>query len=461
MSPRLHARLASRRAAQSLFVLLLPLVTACSSEDAPAEAADAATTPDAGAVDDAATAADVPSIPVDGATCPSPPIADPKVADRAACKFVAGAKVADTLGIDATARAQIPITHVIIVMQENRSFDHYFGKLTVPGQTVEGWPATYKNLDATNKAVVPFHAPSSCYVGSPPHQETAMLAGWDNGKMDGFVKSAAVKGDNGHSVMSYFDDTDIPFYWWLARNWSLTDHHHGSALGGTWANRDYLYAATSDGVTDTGERVITVPTIYDALDTAKVKYGVYSDGGPRQDSIGWTSTHPGFARFPAFLAALKNGTLPEVTFVDPGKGQDEHPPADVQGGEAWNRIIYEAAIASPLWSKLAVIFTYDESGGLADHVPPPKACLAAPSQAKFNRLGVRVPLVIVSPYARRGNVSHTVSDQTSITRFVELLHDLPALTARDANANALLDMFDFGCIAPPMPSPPAGTGGCP
>jgi phospholipase C len=466
-----ETRFAMVRASQTLFVALLralpvvsvvPVLVGCSGDDAPGATADASVGDDAGATEDAATTdAGPPTLP-DGGACVPVIFPDALAASRAACKFGAGAHVEDSLGIDAASRAKIPITHVIIVMQENRSFDHYFGKLAVPGQTVEGYPATYTNPDTTNKPISPFHAPSTCYVPDPPHQGTAMLAGWNNGAMNGWVKSAAVKGSDGKPVMSYFTGADIPFYTWLAQSWALSDRHHASALAGTWANRDYMYAATSDGVTDTGERKISVPTIFEALDTAKVAYGVYSDGGPRQDGIGWTDTHPGFAAFPAFLAALKNGTLPPVSFVDPGKGQDEHPPADVQGGEAWSRSIYEAAIASPLWPTLALIYTYDESGGLADHVPPPKACLASPDQTRFDRLGVRVPLIVVSPYARRKQVSHVVGDHTSILRFVELLHDLPALTGRDANANAMLDMFDFGCPdVTAATSPAAGKGGCP
>jgi len=126
------------------------------------------------------------------------------------------------------------------------------------------------------------------------------------------------------------------------------------------------------------------------------------------------------------------------------------------------RSIYEAAIASPLWMKLAIVFTYDESGGVFDHVPPPKACIPSPDQTGFDRLGVRVPTMVISPWARPHHVSHVVHDHTSILRFVELLHDLPALTARDANADALLDMFDFNCptLQQPPTAPAAGTGTC-
>jgi phospholipase C len=398
-------------------------------------------------------------------TCPSPvtPV-DAHAADRLACTFAKGAKVEATLGIDAAARAKIPITHIIIVAEENRSFDHYFGKLSTLGQPdAEGWPAGFTNPDKNAVKVAPHHLTSTCLAADPPHQGTAMHNGWDKGKMDGFVKSAAVSGTDGHFAMGYYNDTDLPFYYWLANTYSIADHYFGATLGGTWANRDYLYAGTSNGVTDTGQATISVPTIYDAMDEAGVTWGVYTDGGVRQDSLGWTKTHKGVAKFSAFLAALGDGSLPAVSFVDPGAGQDEHPPADVQGGEAWGRKIYMAARNSPLWTKLVVVYTYDESGGLADHVPPPKACLASPDQTAFDRYGVRIPAIIISPWARPHYVSHRVHDHTSALRLIELLNDLPALTGRDANADALLDMFDFECPTltdAPMP-PAAGTKGCP
>jgi phospholipase C len=272
-----------------------------------------------------------------------------------------------------------------------------------------------------------------------------MHDGWDQGKMDGFVKSAAISGSNGHFAMGYYDGTDIPFYYWLANNYAIADRYFGSTLGGTWANRDYLYAGTSDGVTDTGQAAITARTIYDALTDAKVGWAVYTDGDVRQNCLGWTDSHAGVATNAALLKALADGSLPPVSFADPGPLQDEHPTANLNDGENWIRQIYQAAVASPLWNQLAIVFTYDESGGLADHVPPPSACLASPDQTAFDRYGVRVPAFVISPWARPHYVSHVVHDHTSTLRLVEALFDLPALTGRDANADALLDMFDFTC----------------
>jgi phospholipase C len=396
-------------------------------------------------------------------TCPTQPVPDPHAGERTACSFVAGARVADTLGVTAEGRKKIPITHLVIVTQENRSFDHFFGRLPTAGQPgAEVWPATFTNPDAQNVAVAPYHLTSSSLPLDPPHQGAAMMSSWDGGKMDGFVRSAATSTNNGHYVMGYYEASDLPFLYWLANTFALSDHFFASALGGTWPNRDYLYAGTSDGILNTGERVLDKPTIFAALDAAHVSWGVYTDGTPRQDCLGWTSSHVGVHSFAAFKTALTAGTLPTISFVDPSGCQDMHPAADIHGGEKWLQTIYAGAVASPLWKSLAVVITFDEAGGLADHAPPPSACPPSADQTSFNRYGIRIPTIVISPYARPHYVSHLVHDHTSILRLIEVLEDLPALTARDANADALLDMFDFGCpelLAPPT-APAAGPTSC-
>jgi phospholipase C len=409
---------------------------------------------------------------------------DPLAAKRAACTFGLGAKVAETLGFAAADRAKVPISHVIVVMKENRSFDHYFGKLPAEGRTdVEGIPSGYTNPDPAGAAVAPSHETNACFPYDPDHQWAAMHAGWNDGKMDGFVKSAVghtVDKDDktpvttdGHFVLTYRERTDLPFYFWLTDQYAMADHYHSSALAGTWANRLYLYAANSYGVKDTAVDFIKpdVKTIFDALDTASVTYGIYSDDVYPLDGAlltgGFGHDHKGVAVEAAFFTALADGTLPQVSFIDAGLNKiDEHPPADVQVGEAWTKKVYDAVTKSPLWLKngkgIALVFTYDESGGFADHVPPPSACLAAADQAQFDRLGVRVPFVMISPFAKKKYVSHKTYDHTSVTRFIEMLWDLPAMSARDANADGLLDFFDFTATpnaTPPTP-PAAGMGVC-
>lgn len=441
-----------------VFALLL---SACDASSSLSDASSA----DAGAAD--LGPVDL-GYPFDAASCtPGPDFATPDslAAMRDACAFAAGAHVRDTLAIDDATRARLPIQHLIVVMQENRAYDQYFGRLHDRGQPdSEAVPPTYANPDATGASVAPFHLASTCLADDPPHQWSAMHAGWNLGAMDGFVRSAASATSDGHYVIGAYDDGDLPFYYWLANTFAISDRHFGAVLGGTWANRDYLYAGSSYGVKNTGDRAITeARTIFDALDAAGVGWGVYTDGTPRQDALGWDRTHAGVHLFMELLAQLHDGSLPAVAFVDPSGVADQHPPNDVQGGEAWTRRIVLAAIQSPLWPSLAVVHTYDESGGMADHVPPPPGCIPSADQVEFDRRGVRVPLIVVSPWARPHHVSHVVSDHTSITRLVELLFDLPALTARDANANALLDLFDFSCPPPllnPGEAPASGVDGC-
>ncbi|MDB4966301.1 MAG: Phospholipase 4 precursor [Myxococcales bacterium] len=383
---------------------------------------------------------------------------------RDRCTFGPGDDVAKTIGFTAADRAKLPIDHVLVIMQENRSFDHYLGRLTQHGHPVDGIPANYTNPIPGGGTAKPAHATTTCISPDLPHSFAAIHSEWNSGKMDSFYKVANASGP-GERAISWYDQTDIPFYYWVYSTFAMSDRFFSAVLGPTWPNRDYLYAATSDGVINTFERKITVPTIYDALDKAKIKWAAYADNGPRQDCISWTKTTPGFHPTADYFAALAAGTLPAVTFIDgEGDTQDEHPPGDAQKGEAFVRKVLTAAFASKQWAHLAIIMTYDEGGGFFDHVPPPPACVpsAGAANAAFNRMGVRLPMVVISPYSRPAYVSHVPQEITSITRFIELVYGLPAMTHRDANSSALLDLFDFTtpALLKPPASPAAGTGGC-
>ncbi len=370
----------------------------------------------------------------------------------------------DTLGIGKKERGQIPIDHVIILIQENRAFDHYFGRMPQYGHTdVDGIPDDYINRDGSGGFVSPGQATTTCISPDTPHSWTASHRAWNDGGMDGFFIEASSGGNDGRRAISWYDETQLPFYYWLYSNFSMADRWFAPVLGPTWPNRDFIYAATSDGRMDNNQ-AITVPTLFDALTAAGVGWGIYVDGAPRQACIGYTRGTPGVFSTNAFFAALADGSLPSVSFIDGTGSHDEHPPNDIQLAEDWVRSVYLAVTSSPLWPSTAFIFTYDEGGGFFDHVPPPEACPPTPELAlDFSQLGVRLPAVVISPYSRPGYVSHEVHHSTSITRFVEMLFDLPALTGRDANADALLDMFDFSSpqlLDPPENPPAAGTGGC-
>jgi phospholipase C len=342
---------------------------------------------------------------------------------------------------------------------------------------VEAIPANFTNPGASGM-VAPFHQTSTCIAHDPDHQWAAMHAQVNSGLMDGFVNSAAVStGTDGQFAMSYYTQADLPFYYWLASTYPVNDRHFASARSGTFPDRNFLLLGTADGVESTGSGypLASTPTIFDSLNTAAVTWGVYSDGSLLSGSLNWSSGHAGTGSFETFLGLLDAGTLPQVAFVDGVDNvTDDHPTANLQEGEAWARTLYQHATASTLWPHMAILWTYDEGGGFFDHVPPPNmACVARPSDppvggngyldTKFFELGVRVPMVVISPYARAGYTSHVVQDHTAMTRFIETVFNLPALTDRDANSDALLDMFDFNCppafLSPPAPAA-AGTGGC-
>ncbi|HVU52266.1 MAG TPA: alkaline phosphatase family protein [Polyangia bacterium] len=404
---------------------------------------------------------------------PPPPVIDPFADQRAACHFGPGARVTETLPISARARAAIPIKHVVILMKENRAFDHLLGNLHAQGQPdTEAIPASFTNLDYAGTAVAPFPLDTTCINHDPGHQWNEMHREVNGGAMDGFVANGADStGTDGHFVMGNYGPADLPFYYWLASTYALNDRHFPSVRSGTWPNRAFLLLGTADGVLCTYCGKNPDPktrSIFDQLDAAHVAWGVYTDSDPFDGTLAWGPGHRGLYPFLDFQRALKDGSLPAVAFVDSIAWlEDEHPTADLQVGENWTHLVYEAAVQSPLWPSMALVWTYDEAGGFADHVPPPNnACIARPNVPEdlaFYELGVRVPLAVISPWARPHFVSHDVQDHTAITRFIEAVFDLPALTARDANSTALLDMFDFDhppALLQPPKAPPAGKGGC-
>jgi len=386
------------------------------------------------------------------------PPTDQYADERAACTFERGALPVETLGTSVPLGDQIPIDHFVILMQENRSFDHYFG--TMPG--VEGFPDSYSNPDATGAPVKPFHETQLC-IEDVAHSWNASHLQYDDGKNDGFVLT---NDPNGERALGYFDDGDIPFYWDLYSTFAMSDHHHCSMLGGTYPNRWYFLSATSFGMITNDfipeDRFDKEPfVIMQELDAAGVDWHIYGEDAPFV--LTYLPTYSASDKvtiggIDQFFTDLDAGTLAPVVWVDPAffgtieTETDEHPPAIPQVGEAWVENIIRSVMASEIWPRTAIILTYDEHGGFFDHVPPPSACPpddrppdlnAGDEPGAFDRLGFRVPLVVVSPYSKPGYVSDQTTDATSVLRLIETRFGLAALSGRDANAWPLLDMFDF------------------
>jgi phospholipase C len=472
------------------------------------------------------------------------------------------------------------VKHIIIVMQENHSFDNYFGALayapgspyhTAPGacsnndhNCVDGLTCNVDsvgnltcfnyNLDDGSTRVSSFHDPRRCAAPDLDHSwpGTHKEANFSNPNAtlaetlsDGFVRvnDTTEQFDTGgenvteDQTMGFYTHDDLPFYYDLAANFAINDRYFSSVLGGTFSNRAYFVAATSFGHLSTfdefpppgGYKPIT-GTIFDLLDQHGIAWADYFQDAPQGASFrpfgAPPNIDPHFVPLQFFFAQAAGSPqlppLPQISFVDPNFGlpvpnggiqnqNDEHPPTDIQRGQAFVSRVVNAVRNGPFWQDSAIFITYDEHGGYYDHVEPPKAQQSgartpdgiSPGQcadlsnpplsllpgggaecgfnlsgtldtsvgeaellcpelitnptgpypdgcASYDQLGFRVPLMVVSPFAKPHYVSHTVGDHTSLLAFIEkrfLSLDNPDerlhLTNRDLHANTLEDMFDF------------------
>jgi phospholipase C len=386
-----------------------------------------------------------------------------------------------------------PIDHVVVLMQENRSFDHYFGQLHYQGQpAAEAEPRNASNPNPLGPLFQPvrnFHKTDYCETaGDLDHSWNGSHEEWDGGKMDGFTKANANASDpTGSRTMGWYDQSDLPFYYKLFSTFAIGDRYFQSVLSQTFPNRFYLLAGTSFGHIRNDFPApdgFTQRTIFNLLDEAGVTWKIYFAQVPFAAEFKYVRDHSAGHVFPIaqYYADAATGNLPQVSFVDPifvgptNVENDEHPPSNVQVGEKFTSDVVGALFGSPVWKRSALFLTYDEHGGYYDHVPPPAAVApdnikptlqAGDVNAGFNRLGFRVPVAVISPYARPHFVSHVVNDHTSILRFIEKRFGLPALTKRDAAANPMLEFFDFSRAAfatpptlPPAPIDPAQAAKC-
>jgi phospholipase C len=312
--------------------------------------------------------------------------------------------------------------------------------------------------------------------------------------MNGFTAandSASANADpadpSGSRTMGYYAKGTLPFYNGIANQFAIADRYFASTLTQTFPNRFYLYAGTSFGhirndLPSPRGTFYTQPTVFRSLDAAHVSWKLYVSSFSEAQLFADVHNDPSnVVPFSQYSTDAKNGTLPQVSFVesDPfGKvndESDEHPPANVQVGEKLVHDVMQALVNSPDWSSSAMFLTYDEHGGFYDHVAPPAAVKPdniAPmlqpgdTPGAFDRYGIRVPAIVISPYAKQHYVSHTVYDHTSILHFIETRFALPTLTNRDAHADPMLGMFDFTTVShahpilPNAPVDPNGVSAC-
>jgi phospholipase C len=396
--------------------------------------------------------------------------ADQAQTARESCTFKAGALPGLSLQADAPLGTQIPIDTFVIVMMENRTFDHLLGnfKAMQPDAEVSALDAT--NPDQDGSPVQFFHQSAYC-LDDPGHGWNPTHLEWNGGKMDGFVTTNYDGPIDGKRVMGYYDETDMPFFYGVASAFAVADHSFASLLGPTFPNRAYLEGATSIGLV--GGTVITDPhnNLVEILETAKITWRDYYSQLPTLgiylDSL---SKHfDNISMINYFFDDAAAGKLAQVNFVDPqlgnnggGHRNDLHPPGNIQLGDQFLDQVVNAAMHSPQWPHMALIITFDEHGGFYDHVAPPPACppdelepILDPGDqpGRFDRYGIRIPTIVISPYSKPHYVSHHVYDHTSILRLLEARFIMPAMTARDANAEPLFDLFDFkkppAFLAPP------------
>jgi phospholipase C len=378
------------------------------------------------------------------------------------------------------------IDHIVVLMLENRSFDHMLGFLytdqgnrSPAGQVFEGLTGTESNPDASG-------APVSVYRITPSTPSAYLMPGADPGEgysatnaqlfgsvtaptppvatNRGFVTDFAatlaweakdpswnvVAGTVATEIMGMFTPAMLPVLSGLAKGFAVCDHWFSSAPTETMPNRAFACAATSQGHMDDKTKSFTSPSIFGQLSAKGVDWRIYGYNAEPltrldfPDVTGAASTH--FGLFKDFQAAAAAGTLAPYSFLEPewaATGNSQHPNYDVSKGEAFILAVYQALRAGPAWNSTLLVVTYDEHGGCYDHVPPPSGATPPDSSAgeygfDFKRFGVRVPTVLVSPWIPAGTVFRAGGsvplDHTSILATVERRFGVSALTARDAAA---------------------------
>jgi phospholipase C len=417
------------------------------------------------------------------------------------------------------------------MMQENRSFDSYFGKLNdfrvatfAQPRNVDDVEAIFTNPADDGTLVSGFHLTTTClYDDTAAWGETwGDMNRFDSVAgpllLDGFVHNSGLfAADNGRAdtkgirAMGFYSGNDLTEPYWWATQFATSDRFYTPAPVQTEVVRLWAMAATSQGfvhpLSETNSH-LTATTIFQLLDSAQISWKIYSvdigpDGLPITELRNFQpyglTQESRIVPISQYFTDVQNGTLPQYAYIEPGfiSNRDEHPGegTSIQAGAQFVGTLIQALIASPSWKDSIFIETFDEGGGLFDHVGPmidgqpiqalsvgaggqvvgpgmyatdatlqhvPSPDGIAPVDLRptdpmgnFNRTGFRVPLIIVSPFAKPHFVSHTPMDYTAVLKFVEKRFGLPNLTQRDAGQPDMSEFFDFVNVpnlTPPMPA---------
>ncbi len=362
-----------------------------------------------------------------------------------------------------------PVKHFMFLMQENHSFDNYFG--TFPG--ADGFPeGTCVPVDPKkpDKCVKPFPL-SGRAITDLGHTTAIFKAQFRGGENDGFISAFTESGDPTDQAMGYYTGKDLPYYWNIAKEYTLFDKFFTSAGGGSVWNHMYWVAAVpgnpvADSIPDKGFE--NIPTIFDRLESAGVSWKFYvqnydpsityrtyrsQDDANRGAQVIWAPllAFPEYLDDPKLFAKivpleeyftdLQKGTLPSVAYIVPS-GASEHPPGSVKAGESFVRSLHTALLRSEAWPSSAFLWSYDDWGGWYDHVPPPVV-------DKYG-YGFRVPTLMIGAHVKKGHIDSTPLDFTSALKFIQYNWGVDPLAERDRRANNLLSAFDFD--SPPRPA---------
>src|SRR5471032_1062345 len=354
------------------------------------------------------------------------------------------------------------IDHIVILMQENRSFDHYFGMLSgVRGfgdaktaTLADGRPVFYQPDSLTSSGyVLPFHLDTKTTnaqrLHDLSHAWSTLHNSWHGGRLDGFVTSHRKSdGGNGPLTMGYYSRSDLPFYYELADAFTICDGYHASLMGPTNPNRYYWMTGSIDPegknggpATDNRGQRYTWETYPERLDRAGVSWRIYRPEitlkypigldvimhfARFQDAVRRSSLYENAAKkrsVDTMLQDIRSGNLPQVTWIVPPYDVCEHPDELPAAGEDYVRQILDAFWSNPkLWSRTAFVIVYDENDGLFDHVVPPTPPPGTPGEYVDGvpiGLGFRVPALVISPFSRGGFVCGDTFDHTSTLRLIE------------------------------------------
>jgi phospholipase C len=358
------------------------------------------------------------------------------------------------------------IEHVVLVMMENRTFDHMLGSLSLEEgrEEVNGLREgmTNPHPDGGDVAVRRMRPEENC-LPDPPHSWSTSHAQFADGEMSGFVSTYL---DRFPSVdpslcMAWLGRDDLPVMYALSDAYATCAAWFSSVMSSTWPNRLYAVAADSAGMRTNDfppESSLDFPieTIFERLESAGVSWGAYpSVVSMLSLFFANLRNREEVQTLEDFFEACENGTLPALSWVEPAYGlADDHPPAHSMLGQVFLGSVHNALAQSPLWDKTLLVIYYDEHGGFFDHEPPPTVPDDRPEEG-LDQLGMRVPALVCGPWVRRGFVSDERFEHCSALAEVERLFGVEPLTTRDANANDLSSLLDAGRMAAGQPFEPA------